>query len=406
MRVTLLALALAGCFRFPIEGVPVDSGVPVDDLAMMTPSDLAGADLIGFDLPPVDLIGADLKPLRLEALTPFDVVGSDEVAIADFDNNGVRDLMVVGRAQNMIAFYAGNQSAAPYFNPTAAATLVVASPAAAVVSALNADGVPDVAFTSSTNNNAVICKGNAGAWPTVGSSYPTGMAPLGIAAGDLNGDGANDLAIANTASGSVTILVGVGDATFTTGTPVATTQAPHSVAIALIDNNAVNDLVITMPTSGSIQLSINTGNATFLGATTLTGTYSPVRIRAADIDNNNLNDLLFTNSTGPAMVLLQTSNLAWGGAAPVGPAGVAQRGLTLIDMDTDGDRDLVTTDGNNVNVMLNKGNGTFDPPLSFAVTQPNAVAVADLSGDGKPEVVVTSNHTGSPRRVTVLRNNF
>jgi hypothetical protein len=45
-------------------------------------------------------------------------------------------------------------------------------------------------------------------------------------------------------------------------------------------------------------------------------------------------------------------------------------------------------------VLLNNGNGTFAAKVSYpAGTWPEAVAAADLNGDGKPDLVVAPAST-------------
>ena len=51
--------------------------------------------------------------------------------------------------------------------------------------------------------------------------------------------------------------------------------------------------------------------------------------------------------------------------------------------------DLVGTGGNRVIVLLGSGNGTFQVPMSYAAGEhPQAVAIGDFDGDGKPDLAV------------------
>jgi hypothetical protein len=77
------------------------------------------------------------------------------------------------------------------------------------------------------------------------------------------------------------------------------------------------------------------------------------------------------------------------------------------DLNGDGKLDLVVGSGGKVSVLLGDGEGSFQTPVNYTASfypNPISVTVADLNGDGKPDVVATdiSYYSGS---VSVLLNN-
>jgi hypothetical protein len=76
------------------------------------------------------------------------------------------------------------------------------------------------------------------------------------------------------------------------------------------------------------------------------------------------------------------------------------------DLNGDGSLDLATANyGGTVSVLLNQGDGNFRPKLDLRITTTTAVdrgvAIGDLNGDGKPDLV-TANY--SPYTVSVFVN--
>ena len=79
--------------------------------------------------------------------------------------------------------------------------------------------------------------------------------------------------------------------------------------------------------------------------------------------------------------------------------------VAVADLTGDGMPDIITANAssNTVSVLMGNGNGTFQPQQTYAVgSRPYSVAVADLTGDGKPDIV-TTNYGGNS--VSVLLNN-
>src|SRR5262249_47424787 len=84
-------------------------------------------------------------------------------------------------------------------------------------------------------------------------------------------------------------------------------------------------------------------------------------------------------------------------------AGTGAKAIALADLDGDNKLDVVTGNTATVSVLRGNGNGTFqahvDYPGEFAFS-PNALAIADFDGDGKLDVVA-----GTSDEVALLRGN-
>ena len=65
------------------------------------------------------------------------------------------------------------------------------------------------------------------------------------------------------------------------------------------------------------------------------------------------------------------------------------------DFNGDGNLDLAYPAGVNVSVLLGKGDGTFQTPVSYPVgDSTSALAVGDFNGDGKPDIVTANRASG------------
>src|SRR5205823_2025589 len=71
-------------------------------------------------------------------------------------------------------------------------------------------------------------------------------------------------------------------------------------------------------------------------------------------------------------------------------AGSKPNSLAVADINGDGRPDLVVSDssGNNIGVLQGNGDGTFRAPIGLtAGTMPSFVVTADVNSDGRPDII-------------------
>jgi Big-like domain-containing protein/VCBS repeat protein len=89
-------------------------------------------------------------------------------------------------------------------------------------------------------------------------------------------------------------------------------------------------------------------------------------------------------------------------AVPYGTGGIYSASVAVADVNNDGKHDLLVANQNNLGVLLGNGDGTFQPAVNFG-RGGNSIAVADVNADGRPDLVVAG--VGLQGLVDVLLGN-
>lgn len=178
----------------------------------------------------------------------------------------------------------------------------------------------------------------------------SGVTGEALATGDLDGDGWPDIAAAN--NDAVLVAFSMGRGRFARAPDLALPAGAWASAVVLadLDGDGRFDLAIADRT-GAVHLARGIGGGTF----------------------------------GPPLAL---------------PADSGADGIAAADLDGDGDLDLaVSAQGfpgeGSVTVLWNAGDGTFPSSVALAATGSfSDVAVADVNGDGRPDVLATEAFAG------------
>ena len=339
--------------------------------------------------------------------------------IGDFNADGQPDLAVVNEGSDNISILlgSGNGTFAPAVNISLDQPGISVSPTSIVTADFNQDGKLDLAVATPNVHDIAVLAGNGDG--TFGApvhyalddpNFVNNISKLAVV--NLNGDGFPDLILSNLSSNHMTVLLGRGDGTFPSASSYAAGPEPIGIAIADFNGDGHPDIVAAdFAVDGEVTLLLGSVGGTLQAAPVRRSGYVPTSLGVGDFNGDGKLDLVTASSVTPAPSGLGTGVVMLGNAdgtfqAPKIWSTSAISSVAVGDLDGDGKLDIVETNptpGNgNVSVLLGKGDGTFQSAANYTVgTTPETVAVADLNGDGKPDVIV-GNRTSL--NISVLLN--
>jgi hypothetical protein len=158
-------------------------------------------------------------------------------------------------------------------------------------------------------------------------------------------------------------------------------------------HNDVVALSATFPEAGKVSVLSNRGDGTFTAARTFSAGKEPSAVVAGDLNGDGRVDLAVADAfrspgSGDDLFVLLNQGGGTFAAPVVYPGGDSLSDVAAADLDGDGDRDLVVIDWrSNLNVLTNNGDGTFVGPVSYAKDPWVAFALGDVTGDGRVDIV-------------------
>ncbi|MGB8579318.1 MAG: Ig-like domain repeat protein [Candidatus Sulfotelmatobacter sp.] len=244
-----------------------------------------------------------------------------------------------------------------------------------------------------------------------------GQYPISEAVADLNGDGKPDVVVTNI-SGTVSVFLGNGDGTFQPAVSYDASSpgpqvGPSSIAIADVNGDGKADLIVTtwfgcFPSgctgNGSVDVLLGNGDGTFQPAVDYdSGGFDADSVAVADLNGDGKLDLVVGNWCGGSgtcsaavTVLLGNGDGTFQSAVPYGSVVGGVLSVAIADLSGDGKLDVLAAyygpccgPTGITGVLTGKGDGTFQPGASYAGVGGGSVTVGDVNGDGKPDLIVT-----------------
>jgi len=326
------------------------------------------------------------------------------LAMGDFNGDGKLDLAVTDCLSGSVWVLLGNgdgsfQEGKSFASDSAAN----GSPEGIAVGDFNGDGKSDLPSPLNRWDTFSLLLGNGDGTFGAAASFAAGGAPEAVAVGDFNGDGIADVAGINSASGTVSLLLGSGNGGFQAAGSFHANSSLFSMVVADFNNDGRLDLV----TPGSILL--GNGDGSFQLPRAIVAGSDPFSAAAGDFNGDGKLDLaIVDNGSSSIFVLFGNGDGTFQPAVTLG-TGVPARSVAVGDFNGDSKLDLAVANvgclncpPSTVSVLLGNGDGTFQAARIFpAGGDPQSVAISDLNGDGKLDLVIADAVSGA----TVLLGN-
>jgi len=302
---------------------------------------------------------------------------------------------------------------------------------------VDGDGKPDMVVANLNNGyfyasvyRNISTTGNISASSFApNADFKTEGAPGPIIMEDINGDGKPDMMVLNKNNGTVSYLQNncvPGTITFGTLVDVGGASYPTDLNTTDLDGDGRPDLLVISPETYStsaleISKNISSGGKIAFDRSFIYDTGKQHQaICVGDIDGDGKPDVVLGNTDNTLSILQNSSvngNIILSAAIDIPTAAGSISFIKLTDINGDGKPDMVVgyneannTQSNVISVFRNiSTTGTisassFAPKVDIATgTSSGEAIIADLDGDGKPDIVVTdavisvllNNSTGS-----------
>lgn len=328
---------------------------------------------------------------------PTSGTNPSSIAVASLSGTGPLDLVVANFSSGSVSVFMHDSNPGTF--KSAVGVTTGGMPNQVVIADLNGDGKPDLVLAdmSSTGGAIVLLADPANPGKFVAPlNLSTGRSTPSVAVGDVNGDGLPDIVAATSDAsgnnGAVYVFLQSASQRGTFAAPVVYPAGaqPQSVKIVDVNGDGLPDIVVANLGPGSdgtgiagvsVLIQDATHPGTFLAPVSFSTPGQSIDVAVQDLNGDGLPDLVVANLSPPpwgsVSVLLQQPAAVPGGPITFGSAsnypGVAQPlSVTIADLNGDGHPDIAVADGISATVLFQNAAspGTFAQPVQVGASPP------------------------------------
>lgn len=315
----------------------------------------------------------------------------DRLAIGDFDEDGISDVVSTGGGEIQVRFGSLDRNAT-----TTTSIALSGGTEALVVADVNGDDHLDVLVTRRSRNTFGTFLGNGlGGFEPI-RERAAGSAPQYLAAGDFDLDGRLDVAVLGLTDKTLLVYRGAGDGTF----PTMPTSYPNAGSAVLLtadwNEDGRTDVVLGSPTGNLLDVRLTGANGMLGAPSTLAPPLGPRTLAAGDLDGDGHTDLVTGNQIDDDSVgVLYGIGDGTFAAVQSVPFLSGAGGVSLADLNRDGRLDVLVA-GTGMAVLLNRGARTFAAPQPYRAGPTfDSAAAVDLDADGRLDVALARYQHGN-----------
>jgi hypothetical protein len=336
-----------------------------------------------------------------------------QIIAADLSGSGWAGLVVRNAGDGTLSLFSGNGlgSVATGFNPFQPPITVFVGQGVSDVEAVDGSGggIYLVVTNQITGEVTTLGDGSRGvvaalepyragtglyALDTSGSSpVVTSLeATAGVTAGAFTVGGPTDLVTINPGTETIGLLAGLGDGRFADPATLYSGSPARVVRVADFNQDGVPDLAVL--TGDGVSIYLGNGNGGFLPRLDYGAGTDPTDLSVADITGDGRLDLLVGNAEGDVLILVGNGDGTFRPFEPV-KAAIA---LAVADLTGNGVPDFIFADQSLDRVTVVYGptpESSASPQVianqSSGLLAPGAVELADLNGDGIPDLIVANS---------------
>jgi hypothetical protein len=346
-------------------------------------------------------------------------MGVSMAITGDFDGDGKKDLLTGNTL--MLGAGDGTFTAGPPL--PAAVQYETGLTASAAVGDFNQDGNLDIVYSGPGSGSGIVqvLLGNGDGTFQIGARYASLTPQQPVTVTDIDGDGNLDIAVGNSSQGlyvqdsndnlfpMMQFLLGRGDGTFA-GAPVYTQQSIATFATADFNGDGHLDVLAYSANNngpGSLMVLPGDGVGNFGAAIGSPVNVASGQIVAADMNGDGMPDAVLAGISGnPRLSVLTNQGNGKFSSERDYVLPNYSTCLAVADFNGDGLMDVAvgvggtipgTSATTGVYVLLGRADGTLGAPaLIDSSLYPSSLAVRDLNGDGRADLVVADQGFFSP----------